>query len=78
MLRVMQKTVLKQIFTFSLGNFSLCKIDAEARQEISKTVNFFFSVYYKTPLRPNVVILYFCALRSASIPILKAISKSRT
>ena len=75
MLPVMQRIVLKQIFTFSLGNFSPCKIDAEARQEISKTVNKFIQFTIK---RPYVVILYFCALRSASIPILKAISKSRT
>lgn len=49
MLRVMQRTVLKQIFTFSLGNFSPCKIDAEARQEISKTVNKFIQFTIKRP-----------------------------
>ena len=49
MLRVMQRIVLKQIFTFSLGNFSPCKIDAEARQKISKTVNMFIQLTVKRP-----------------------------
>ena len=49
MLRVMQRIVLKQIFTFSLGNFSPCKIDAEARQEISKTANKFIQFTIKRP-----------------------------
>ena len=49
MSRVMQRIVLKKIFTFSLGNFSPCKIDAEARQEISKIVNMFIQFTVKRP-----------------------------
>ena len=49
MSRVMQRIVLKQIFTFSLGNFPPCKIVAEARQEISKTVNMFIQFTVKRP-----------------------------
>ena len=47
MSRVMQRIVLKQIFIFSLGNFSPCKIEAETRQEISKTVNMFIQFTVK-------------------------------
>ena len=49
MSRVMQRIVLKQIFSFSLGNFSPCKINTEARQEISKTVNKFIQFTVKRP-----------------------------
>ena len=43
------KLVLKQIFAFFPRGFSPCKIDAEAGQEISKTLNNFFQFTVKRP-----------------------------
>ena len=43
------KLVLKRIFTFFPRGFSPCKIDAEAGQEISKTLNNFFQFTVERP-----------------------------